>query len=108
MAEQAKVYGSVKRYGVRYGTKQKGKIGKIEAERHESTMCPYCHYGSARRISSGIWECGKCKSKFTGKAYTVGGHVSVRDESAGSVVQQAPEAPKVSEDEFGERSEERR
>jgi large subunit ribosomal protein L37Ae len=76
MAEENKMYGSVKRFGVRYGTKLKGKIAKIEAERHASTKCPYCHYNMAKRLSAGIWECGKCKSKFTGKAYSITAPVS--------------------------------
>ncbi|MBI2580632.1 hypothetical protein HYV85_02385 [Candidatus Woesearchaeota archaeon] len=80
MADKAKGYGSVKRFGVRYGTKLKGKIGKIEAERRLSTKCPYCHYGKAKRVAVGIWFCQKCKSKFTGKAYAIGGPVVIKEE----------------------------
>src|SRR3989338_5869483 len=79
MADKAKGYGSVKRFGVRYGTKLKGKIGKIEAERRLSTKCPYCSYDKAKRIASGIWNCEKCKAKFTGRAYTIGGKVAVKE-----------------------------
>ncbi len=75
MAEQTKGFGSTKRYGVRYGIKLKGKIESIEAERRLSTKCPYCHYPKATRVSTGIWECRKCKASFTGKAYTTGGTV---------------------------------
>ncbi len=80
MADKAKGYGSVKRFGVRYGTKLKGKIGKIEAERRLSTKCPYCHYGKAKRLAAGIWFCQKCKSKFTGRAYSIGGPVVIKEE----------------------------
>lgn len=79
MADVEKLYGSVKRFGVRYGVKPKTKIGKIEAERQLSTKCPYCHYNKAKRISAGIWHCQKCKSRFTGKAYTIGGPAVIRE-----------------------------
>ncbi|MBI2145375.1 hypothetical protein HYU18_03580 [Candidatus Woesearchaeota archaeon] len=93
MADETKTYGSTKRYGVRYGTKLKGKIGKIEAERRASTKCPYCHYGKAKRISAGIWHCLKCKAQFTGKAYTTGGKVNIKEEipQPATAVEQQPE-----------------
>lgn len=65
-------YPSIKRFGARYGTRVKYKVGKIEEERRASTECPYCAMHKARRISAGIWECKKCKNKFTGRAYTIG------------------------------------
>ncbi len=95
MPDQTKAYGSVKRYGVRYGTKLKGKIGKIEAERRASTQCPYCHYEKAKRIAAGIWHCTKCKSRFTGKAYTVGGKVAIAAPS--EAAKEAPAGPEGSE-----------
>ena len=109
MADQTKVYGSVKRYGVRYGTKLKGKIGKIEAERRLSTQCPYCHYKKAKRISVGIWTCEKCKSKFTGKAYAIGGKVVVKEATTEAVqhtTEEAPEDHQPEEDNDEEDSEE--
>jgi large subunit ribosomal protein L37Ae len=72
MVAEGKSYGSVKRFGVRYGAKLKQKIGKLEATRRAETKCPYCHYESVKRLALGIWFCGKCKSKFTGRAYYVG------------------------------------
>ena len=81
MADKAKIYGSVKRFGVRYGTKLKGKIAKIEAERKLSTKCPYCHYNKAKRMAAGIWYCSKCKNKFTGKAYSIGGSTKIKEEA---------------------------
>lgn len=65
-----KVYGSVKRFGARYGRTLKYKVGKIEAARKQS-LCPYCNSKNVVRMASGIWNCKKCKSKFTGRAYTV-------------------------------------
>lgn len=102
MAEQAKLYGSVKRFGVRYGTKLKGKIAKIEAERKESTKCPYCSYAKATRANAGIWYCTKCKSRFTGKAYSIGTPTAIKENLTAAevkVAEAAPEAEEAYEDE---------
>ncbi len=107
MAEQAKLYGSVKRFGVRYGTKLKGKIAKIEAERHESTKCPYCSYSKAKRVNAGIWYCMKCKNRFTGKAYVIGTPAAIKEnvtEAATQATEAAPEAEETYEGE-GEQEE---
>ncbi|MBS3132627.1 50S ribosomal protein L37ae [Candidatus Woesearchaeota archaeon] len=62
---------SSKRYGVRYGRRLREKVGKLEQERR-SDICPYCRHKKIDRIASGVWFCNKCKSKFTGRAYSVG------------------------------------
>ncbi|MEM2138924.1 MAG: 50S ribosomal protein L37ae, partial [Candidatus Woesearchaeota archaeon] len=33
--------------------------------------CPYCKKQGVKRKASGIWECKKCNSVFTGKAYSL-------------------------------------
>ena len=63
---------SAKRYGVRYGRKLRAKIGKIDREKHQSNTCPFCHYKSVKRLSVGIYLCGKCKNKFADRAYFLG------------------------------------
>ena len=69
---QKTVYGSVKRFGARYGRRLREKIGKIEHEQHQLYKCPYCHFAKVKRLSVGIWHCGKCDSRFTNMAYSVG------------------------------------
>ena len=64
-------YGSVKRFGVRYGRRVKQKLGQIEGGRLKSKKCPYCNKDKAKRIAAGIWYCSKCNFKFTGGAYTI-------------------------------------
>ena len=71
MPEAKKVYGSVKRFGPRYGASLKQRYGKAEEEKRLSKKCPYCSYNKARRIAAGIWHCKKCKSKFTARAYSI-------------------------------------
>ena len=61
---------SAKRFGARYGRRVKHKVGIIESTLKGKHKCPYCHSMKAKRVSSGIWNCEKCKSKFTGRAYT--------------------------------------
>lgn len=70
MAEEVKL-GSVKRLGARYGTRIREKLGKIELLQKGQHKCPYCHTLKVKRLSTGIWYCNKCKTKFTGKAYFV-------------------------------------
>ena len=62
---------SVKRFGSRYGRKLKLKFAQIESEQRKEHKCPYCSKISVRRLSVGIWQCKKCNSKFTGRAYTI-------------------------------------
>ena len=64
-------YGSIKRFGARYGRRTKHKVGKIE-EARKNSKCPYCGKPKVKRKAMGIWHCTKCKSTFAGKAYTVG------------------------------------
>ncbi|MBW2996365.1 50S ribosomal protein L37ae [Candidatus Woesearchaeota archaeon] len=70
MAEKKKL-GSVKRFGARYGRRVKHKLAEIEAVQRGKHICPYCRAQRVKRVAAGIWECRKCESKFTGKAYSV-------------------------------------
>jgi large subunit ribosomal protein L37Ae len=62
---------SVRRFGVRYGRTTKHRYGKIEEQYRTRQVCPYCKKPQVKRISAGIWQCQKCNSKFTGKAYSL-------------------------------------
>lgn len=70
MAEESGL-GSVKRFGVRYGRTGKFKLAKIEKIQKMPQKCPYCNKLKAKRISVGLYYCYNCKSKFTGKSYSV-------------------------------------
>ena len=71
MAIIEKKFGSVKRFGARYGRRIKDKIAKIEQKQKMPNKCPYCKKPGAKRLAAGIWECRKCKSKFAGGAYFI-------------------------------------
>lgn len=65
-----KVFGSIKRFGTRYGRTPKHKLAAIEKQQKQPQVCPYCKKPKAKRQAMGIYLCGKCGSKFTGGAYT--------------------------------------
>ncbi len=79
MAEIEK-YGSVRRFGARYGRRLKERFGKIEIEQRKKQKCPYCSALKVKRIAVGIWECRKCKAKFSGKAYSVTKKIAFKEE----------------------------
>ena len=66
-----KKFGSVKRFGARYGRRTREKLAKIEAIQKSKHKCPYCHALKVKRLGMGIWHCRKCGAKFTGKAYSL-------------------------------------
>lgn len=79
MAEEIKL-GSVKRFGPRYGRKVKQKFAEVETLQRKKYKCPYCMQVRVKRLAAGIWECSKCGSKFTGKAYTVPKKIILKEE----------------------------
>lgn len=66
-----KRFGSMKKFGARYGASIKKKAAAIEEELRKKHKCPYCHYNQVKRLSAGIWHCRKCLAKFTGRAYSI-------------------------------------
>jgi len=62
--------GSTKRYGTRYGPRNKEKVSILEQQHRGKHKCPFCNYEKVIRLSRGIWQCEKCNIKFAGKAYT--------------------------------------
>ena len=75
MAEVKKL-GSVRRFGARYGRRVKHKLAKIESVQRGKHKCPYCRSLKVKRLSVGIWHCGRCQAKFAGKAYSIKGVTS--------------------------------
>ncbi len=69
---KTKKLGSVARFGARYGKRTKSKVLTVEQGQKVAQKCPYCSRSAAKRLSVGIFQCKKCDSKFTGKAYKVG------------------------------------
>jgi len=66
-----KKLGSQKRFGARYGRRNREAVATIEQEQRATHKCPRCNYLKVRRIALGIWGCKKCRAKFTAKAYSI-------------------------------------
>jgi len=69
MAE--KLFGSVKRFGTRYGRTNRMKLAEIEKEQKQKQTCPACLQKKAKRLSMGIYKCSSCSAKFADGAYSV-------------------------------------
>jgi len=91
MSEKKKI-GSIKRFGARYGIKTKSKYGVIETEQRKKHKCPYCLTINAKRVALGIWLCKKCKSKFTGKAYSIKKKISFKEVEENETVEDKEES----------------
>lgn len=69
MTKRTKKVGISGRFGSKYGRKVRVIINKIEKQQRSKYICPNCKSKTVKRISSGIWECKKCGTRFTGGAY---------------------------------------
>ena len=68
---KTKKVGSTGRFGVRYGLTIRQRVLAVEKRQKVKQRCPYCKKLGVKRLASGIWQCKKCKAKFTGRAYEV-------------------------------------
>ncbi len=60
---------SAGRFGPRYGRRIRVKISNIESQMKQKHKCPQCGRKSVKRVSTAIWECSKCDTKFAGGTY---------------------------------------
>ncbi|MFT7616267.1 MAG: large subunit ribosomal protein L37Ae [Candidatus Woesearchaeota archaeon] len=60
---------TAKRYGTRYGGKNRQKVHMTEKLYKHGQKCPYCQHVAVKRLAAGIFACGKCGQKMAGKAY---------------------------------------
>jgi large subunit ribosomal protein L37Ae len=61
--------GSSGSLGARYGTVARKRYATVVTALRAQHECPQCHIASVRRLSVGIWFCGRCGYKFAGGAY---------------------------------------
>jgi large subunit ribosomal protein L37Ae len=62
--------GSAKRFGVRYGRKNREKVGRAEQQYRTRNKSPFCNKTTVSRIAAGIFKCSKTGHIFTGRAYS--------------------------------------
>lgn len=62
---------SAGRFGTRYGKTPKAKLVKVEEKQRKKQECPFCKKLGAKRLSKGIWKCGRktCGKKFASHAF---------------------------------------
>lgn len=69
MAKRTKKVGPAGRYSNRYGVRQRTQVRNVEVVQRAKHVCPSCGHKKVKRVSTGIWQCRKCKTKFAGGAY---------------------------------------
>lgn len=73
-------------FGARYGTVVRKRYSTLMTGLRAAHECPQCHITAVRRLSVGIWLCGRCGFKFAGGAYaptTKLGEIAERASRAG-------------------------
>lgn len=73
-------------FGARYGTVARKRYATVVSTLRAAHECPQCHLAEVKRLSVGIWLCGRCGFKFAGGAYapvTKLGEVAERAARAG-------------------------
>jgi large subunit ribosomal protein L37Ae len=73
-------------FGARYGTVARKRYSAVITTMRAPHECPSCHVPAVKRMSVGIWLCGRCGFKFAGGAYapiTKLGQVAERASRAG-------------------------
>ncbi len=69
MAKRTKKVGPVGRFGARYGVRARSRVRNVELVQRQKHVCPSCGHKKVKRVSTSIWQCGKCNVKFAGGAY---------------------------------------
>ena len=69
MAKRTKKVGSAGRFQSRYGVRARTRVRNVEMVQKAKHLCPSCGHEKVKRISTSIWQCGKCGCKFAGGAY---------------------------------------
>ena len=70
MSKRTEKAGSSGRFGARYGVIVRNRIKTIEAQQKGKHECPVCYHMNVKRVSSGIWYCSRCETKFAAAAYS--------------------------------------
>ena len=69
MTKRTKKVGPAGRFQARYGVRARTRMRNVEIVQKAKHVCPSCGHQKVKRISTSIWQCGKCDIKFAGGAY---------------------------------------
>jgi large subunit ribosomal protein L37Ae len=67
---KTKKVGPTRGLGVRYGSTVRKRYIKVITELRKPHKCPSCGFVRVKRVSVGVWKCGKCSYTYAGGAYT--------------------------------------
>ena len=67
---KTKKVGPTRGLGTRYGSTVRKRYIKVVTELKKPHRCPECGFVRVKRVSVGVWSCGKCGYTFAGGAYT--------------------------------------
>jgi large subunit ribosomal protein L37Ae len=67
---KTKKVGPTRGLGPRYGATVRKRYIKVITELKKPHRCPQCGFVRVKRVSVGVWSCGKCGFTFAGGAYT--------------------------------------
>jgi len=66
---RTKKTGAAGKFGPRYGMKSRKLVADIERKLRQQYKCPSCGAMRVQRVSTAIWQCGRCGVKIAGAAY---------------------------------------
>jgi len=69
MSKRTKKVGPAGRFQARYGVRARTRIRNVEIPQKAKHFCPSCGYQKVKRVSTSIWRCKKCGTKFAGGTY---------------------------------------
>ena len=69
MAKRTKKVGPAGRFQARYGVRARTRVRNVEILQKAKHICPSCGHQKVKRVSTSIWQCKKCETKFAGGAY---------------------------------------
>jgi large subunit ribosomal protein L37Ae len=69
MPSKQKKSRSAGRFGARYGKTVRANLVRVEKKQRLKQKCPFCKKLGVKRMSKGIWHCGKCGKKFASGTY---------------------------------------
>lgn len=67
---KTKKVGLAGKFGPRYGFTLRKRFTEVEIKVRKSYPCPSCGAVKVKRLSTAIWRCRRCGTKFAGGAYT--------------------------------------
>lgn len=69
MSQRTKKVGSTGWMGPRYGIRIRRRVLEIDRTRRRPSACPRCATVTMKRVSSGVFECSRCGTRYASNAY---------------------------------------